>query len=145
MKPEIELQPVTCPVKLRRLALQAIEDAVESLDCHEMEVLKLRAGLEDGMRRSVQEVSLTLGLSVSMVGKLEKSARRKALYRPLENLLKQAAGRISRHQKLGEHDGQADLELAIVLLRKSYRMAELMAFVSSECYDDESKQSGEIS
>ena len=126
------LRSETCSAKLRVMVLEAIESAYEELDCHEREILSLRCGLATGKRRSIQEISSILGLGVSQVEKLEESARHKAFSDPLGNLLKQVEVRIARYHDLGEKEGQADREVALILLRQSYRLADALSFVMRE-------------
>ena len=112
--------------------IEAIEDAFDPLNCHETEVLKLRMGLEDSTRRTIQEISSILGLTVSQIEEIEKTALAKAIKKPLSNLLRQAKVRIQRHQKLGDPEGRPDLEVAVKLLKKAYHLADLLSFAGSE-------------
>jgi len=110
--------------------IEAIEDAFDPLNCHETEVLKLRMGLEDFERRTIQETSSILGLSVSQIEEIEEVALDKAIKKPLTNLLSQAKVRILRYQKLGDPEGLPDLEVAVKLLKKAYRLADLFSFAA---------------
>ena len=132
MKSHPSLRSETCAAKLRTMVREAMESAHQALDCHEREILSLRCGLATGKRRSIQETSSILGLGVSQVEKLEESARRKAFSDPIGNLFKQSAVRIARYHDLGETEGQADLEVALILLRQSYRLADALSFVMRE-------------
>jgi len=127
---EEDLVSETCPAKLRRAVLHAMKCAFDPLNCHETEVLKLRMGLEDSSRRTIQEISSILGLSVSQIEEIEKTALAKAIKRPLANLLRQAKVRTQRHQKLGDPEGQPDLEVAVKLLKKAYHLADLLSFAA---------------
>ena len=80
---EEDLVSETCPAKLRAAMVEAIEDAFDPLNCHEAEVLKLSMGLEDSTRRTIQEISSILGLSVSQIEEIEKTALAKAIKKPL--------------------------------------------------------------
>ena len=111
--------------------VEAIEDAFDPLNCHEAEVLKLSMGLEDSTRRTIQEISSILGLSVSQIGEIEHTALDKAIKKPLTNLLRQAKVRIQRHQKLGDPEGRPDLEVAVKLLKKAYHLADLFSFAAT--------------
>ena len=111
--------------------VEAIEDAFDPLNCHEAEVLKLSMGLEDSTRRTIQEISSILGLSVSQIEEIEKTALAKAVKRPLANLLRQAKVRTQRHQKLGDPEGRPDLEVAVKLLKKAYHLADLLSFAAT--------------
>ena len=128
---EEDLVSETCPAKLRAAMVEAIEDAFDPLNCHEAEVLKLSMGLEDSTRRTIQEISSILGLSVSQIEEIEKTALAKAIKRPLANLLRQAKVRTQRHQKLGDPEGQPDLEVAVKLLKKAYHLADLLSFAAT--------------
>jgi len=128
---EEDLVSETCPAKLRRAVLHAMKCAFDPLNCHETEVLKLRMGLEDSSRRTIQEISSILGLSVSQIEEIEKTALAKAIKRPLANLLRQAKVRTQRHQKLGDPEGQPDLEVAVKLLKKAYHLADLLSFAAT--------------
>ena len=110
--------------------IEAIEDAFDPLNCHETEVLKLGMGLEDSTRRTIQEISSILGLTVSQIEEIEKTALAKAIKKPLSNLLRQAKVRTQRHQKLGDPAGQPDLEVAVKLLKKAYHLADLLSFAA---------------
>jgi hypothetical protein len=110
--------------------IEAIEDAFDPLNCHEAEVLKLRMGLEDFERRSIQQISSILGLTISQIDEIEKTALAKAVKRPLANLLRQAKVRTQRHQKLGDPEGRPDLEVAVKLLKKAYHLADLLSFAA---------------
>ena len=110
--------------------VEAIEDAFDPLNCHEAEVLKLRMGLEDFERRTIQETSSILGLTVYQIEEIEKSGIEKAIKKPLSNLLRQAKVRIQRHQKLGDPEGRPDLEVAVKLLKNSYHLADLLSFAA---------------
>ena len=110
--------------------IEAMECAFDPLNCHEVEVLKLRMGLEDFERRTIQETSAILGLTVCQIEEIEKSGIEKAIKKPLSNLLRQAKVRILRHQKLGDHEGRPDLEVAVKLLKKSYHLADLFSFAA---------------
>jgi hypothetical protein len=127
---EEDLVSETCPEKLRRAVLQAMECAFDPLSCHEAEVLKLRMGLEDSNRRTIQEISSILGLSVSQIEEIEEVALDKAIKKPLYNLLSQAKVRTLRHQKLGDPEGLPDLEVAVKLLKKAYHLADLFSFAA---------------
>ena len=127
---EEDLVSETCPAKLRAAMVEAIEDAFDPLNCHETEVLNLRMGLEDFERRTIQETSAIIGLSVSQIEEIEKTALAKAIKRPLANLLRQAKVRTQRHQKLGDPEGRPDLEVAVKLLKKAYHLAELLSFAA---------------
>jgi hypothetical protein len=127
---EKDLVSETCPVKLRASMIEAIEDAFDPLNCHEAEVLKLRMGLEDFERRSIQQISSILGLTISQIDEIEKTALAKAVKRPLANLLRQAKVRTQRHQKLGDPEGRPDLEVAVKLLKKAYHLADLLSFAA---------------
>ena len=127
---EEDLVSETCPTKLRRAVLHAMKCAFDPLNCHETEVLKLRMGLEDSTRRTIQEISSILGLSVSQIEEIEKTALAKAIKKPLSNLLRQVQVRTQRHQKLGDPEGQPDLEVAVKLLKKSYHLADLLSFAA---------------
>ena len=120
---EEDLVSETCPEKLRASMIEAIEDAFDTLNCHETEVLKLRMGLEDSTRRTIQEISSILGLSVSQIEEIEELALDKAIKKPLYNLLSQAKVRTLRHQKLGDPEGLPDLEVAVKLLKKAYHLS----------------------
>lgn len=110
--------------------MKAIEDAFDPLNCHETEVLKLRMGLEDSTRRTIQQISSILGLSVSQIEEIEDAALDKAIKKPLYNLLSQAKVRTLRHQKLGDPEGLPDLEVAVQLLKKAYHLADLFSFAA---------------
>jgi len=125
---EEDLVSETCPAKLRASMIEAMECAFDPLNCHETEVLKLRMGLEDSTRRTIQEISSILGLSVSQIEEIEKTALDKAIKKPLSNLLSQAKVRTLRHQKLGDPEGLPDLEVAVKLLKKAYQLADLFSF-----------------
>jgi len=125
---EEDLVSETCPAKLRAGMIEAIEDAFDPLNCHEVEVLKLGMGLEDSNRRTIQEISPILGLTVSQIEEIEKTALAKAIKKPLSNLLRQVKLRTQRHQKLGDPEGRPDLEVAVKLLKKAYHLAELLSF-----------------
>jgi hypothetical protein len=125
---EEDLVSETCPAKLRAAMVEAIEDAFDPLNSHEAEVLKLGMGLEDSTRRTIQEISSILGLTVSQIEKIEKTALAKAIKKPLSNLLRQVKVRTQRHQKLGDPEGRPDLEVAVKLLKKAYHLAELLSF-----------------
>ena len=127
---EEDLVSETCPAKLRRAVLHAMKCAFDPLNCHETEVLKLRMGLEDFERRTIQETSSILGLSVSQIEEIEKTALDKAIKKPLSNLLSQAKVRTERHQKLGDPEGRPDLEVAVKLLQKAYHLADLLSFAA---------------
>jgi len=127
---EEDLVSETCPAKLRAAMIEAIEDAFDPLNCHEAEVLKLRMGLEDSTRRSIQQISSILGLSVSQIEEIEDAALDKAIKKPLYNLLSQAKVRTLRHQKLGDPEGLPDLEVAVKLLKKAYHLADLFSFAA---------------
>ena len=120
----------TCPAKLRAAMVEAIEDAFDPLNCHEAEVLKLGMGLEDSTRRTIQEISSILGLTVSQIEEIEKTALAKAIKKPLANLLRQAQVRTQRHQKVGDPEGRPDLEVAVKLLQKAYHLADLLSFAA---------------
>ena len=124
---EEDLVSETCPAKLRAAMVEAIEDAFDPLNCHEAEVLKLSMGLEDSTRRSIQQISSILGLSVSQIEEIEDAALDKAIKKPLYNLLSQAKVRTLRHQKLGDPEGLPDLEVAVKLLKKAYHLADLFS------------------
>lgn len=126
------LRSETCSAKLRVMVLEAIESAHQVLDCHERETLSLRCGLATGKRRSIQEISSILGLGVSQVEKLEESTRQKAFSDPLGNLLKQVEVRIARYHDLSEKEGQADRDVALILLRQSYRLADALSYAVRE-------------
>ena len=128
---EEDLVSETCPAKLRAAMVEAIEDAFDPLNCHEAEVLKLGMGLEDSTRRTTQEISSILGLTVSQIEEIEKTALAKAIKKPLSNLLRQAKVRTKRHQKLGDPAGQPDLEVAVKLLKKAYHLADLLSFAAT--------------
>jgi len=125
-----DLVSETCPAKLRRDVLHAMECAFDPLNCHETEVLKLRMGLEDSTRRTIQEISAMLGLTVYQIQEIEKTALAKAIKKPLSNLLRQAKVRTLRHQKLGDPEGLPDLEVAVKLLKKAYHLADLLSFAA---------------
>ena len=125
-----DLVSETCPAKLRRDVLHAMECAFDPLNCHETEVLKLRMGLEDSTRRTIQEISAMLGLTVYQIQEIEKTALAKAIKKPLSNLLRQAKVRTQRHQKLGNPEGRPDLEVAVKLLKKAYHLADLLSFAA---------------
>jgi len=125
---EEDLVSETCTAKLRAAMVEAIEDAFDPLNCHEAEVLKLGMGLEDSTRRTIQEISSILGLPVSQIEEIEKTALAKAIKKPLSNLLRQAKVRTQRHQKLGDPEGRPDLEVAVKLLQKAYHLADLLSF-----------------
>ena len=127
---EEDLVSETCPAKLRAAMVEAIEDAFDPLNCHEVEVLKLSMGLEDSTRRTIQEISSILGLSVSQIEEIEEVALDKAIKKPLYNLLSQAKVRTLRHQKLGDPEGLPDLEVAVKLLKKAYHLADLFSFAA---------------
>ena len=127
---EEDLVSETCPAKLRAAMVEAIEDAFDPLNCHEAEVLKLSMGLEDSTRRTIQQISSILGLSVSQIEEIEKTALAKAIKKPLANLLRQAQVRTQRHQKLGDPEGRPDLEVAVKLLKKAYHLADLLSFAA---------------
>ena len=127
---EKDLVSETCPAKLRTGMMKAIEDAFVPLNSHENEVLKLRMGLEDFKRRSIQQISSILGLTISQIDEIEKNGMEKAIKKPLTNLLRQAKVRIQRHQKLGDPEGRPDLEVAVKLLKKSYHLADLLSFAA---------------
>jgi len=127
---EKDLVSETCPVKLRASMIEAIEDAFDPLNCHEAEVLKLRMGLVDFERRSIQQISSILGLTISQIDEIEKNGMEKAIKKPLTNLLRQAKVRIQRHQKLGDPEGRPDLEVAVKLLKKAYHLADLFSFAA---------------
>jgi len=127
---EEDLVSETCPAKLRAAMVEAIEDAFDPLNCHEAEVLKLSMGLEDSTRRTIQEISSILGLSVSQIEEIEKTALAKAIKKPLANLLRQAQVRTQRHQKVGYPEGRPDLEVAVKLLQKAYHLADLLSFAA---------------
>ena len=128
---EEDLVSETCPAKLRAGMIEAIEDAFDPLNCHEVEVLKLGMGLEDSNRRTIQEISLILGLTVSQIEEIEKTALAKAIKKPLFNLLRQAKVHTQRHQKLGTPEGLPDLEVARKLLKEAHHMANLLGFATS--------------
>ena len=127
---EEDLVSETCPAKLRASMIEAIEDAFDPLNCHEAEVLKLSMGLEDSTRRTIQQISSILGLTVSQIEEIEKTALAKAIKKPLANLLRQAQVRTQRHQKLGDPEGRPDLEVAVKLLQKAYHLADLLSFAA---------------
>ena len=127
---EEDLVSETCPAKLRASMIDAIEDAFDPLNCHEVEVLNLSMGLEDSTRRTIQQISSILGLSVSQIEEIEDSALDKAIKKPLYNLLSQAKVRTLRHQKLGDPEGLPDLEVAVKLLKKAYHLADLFSFAA---------------
>ena len=127
---EEDLVSETCPAKLRASMIEAIEDAFDPLNCHEAEVLKLSMGLEDSTRRTIQQISSILGLTVSQIEEIEKTALAKAIKKPLANLLRQAQVRTQRHQKLGDPEGRPDLEVAVKLLKKAYHLADLLSFAA---------------
>ena len=110
--------------------IEAIEDAFDPLNCHEVEVLNLSMGLEDSTRRTIQQISSILGLSVSQIEEIEKTALAKAIKKPLANLLRQAQVRTQRHQKVGDPEGRPDLEVAVKLLQKAYHLADLLSFAA---------------
>ena len=128
---EEDLVSETCTAKLRAGMIEAIEDAFDPLNCHETEVLKLRMGLEDSTRRTIQQISFILGLTVSQIEEIEEVALDKAIKKPLTNLLSQAKVRILRHQKLGDPEGLPDLEVAVQLLKKAYHLADLFSFAAT--------------
>ena len=125
-----DLVSETCTAKLRAGMIEAIEDAFDPLNCHETEVLNLRMGLEDSTRRTIQEISAMLGLTVYQIQEIEKTALAKAIKKPLSNLLRQAKVRTQRHQKLGDPEGRPDLEVAVKLLKKAYHFADLLSFAA---------------
>jgi hypothetical protein len=127
---EEDLVSETCTAKLRAGMIEAIEDAFDPLNCHEAEVLKLRMGLEDSTRRTIQEISFILGLSVSQIEEIEDAALEKAIKKPLYNLLSQAKVRTLRHHKLGDPEGLPDLKVAAKLLKKAYQLADLLSFAA---------------
>jgi hypothetical protein len=127
---EEDLVSETCPIKLRAAMVKAIEDAFDPLNCHEADVLKLSMGLEDSTRRTKQEISSMLGLTVSQIEEIEKIALAKTIKKPLSNLLRQAKVRTQRHQKLGDPEGRPDLEVAVKLLKKAYHLANLLSFAA---------------
>ena len=127
---EEDLVSETCPAKLRAAMVEAIEDAFDPLNCHEAEVLKLSMGLEDSTRRTIQETSAILGLTVYQIEEIEKTALAKAIKKPLSNLLRQAKVRTQRHQKLGDPEGRPDLEVAVKLLKKAYHLADILSFAA---------------
>ena len=127
---EEDLVSETCPEKLRRAVLHAMKCAFDPLNCHETEVLKLRMGLEDSTRRTIQETSAILGLTVYQIEEIEKTALAKAIKKPLSNLLRQVKLRTQRHQKLGNPEGRPDLEVAVKLLKKAYHFADLLSFAA---------------
>jgi DNA-directed RNA polymerase sigma subunit (sigma70/sigma32) len=97
---EEDLVSETCTAKLRAGMIEAIEDAFDPLNCHEAEVLKLRMGLEDSTRRTIQQISSILGLSVSQIEEIEDAPLDKAIKKPLYNLLSQAKVRTTRRKAL---------------------------------------------
>ena len=127
---EEDLVSETCQAKLHASMIEAMECAFDPLNCHEVEVLKLRMGLEDFERRTIQEISSILGLTVYQIEEIEKTALDKAIKKPLYNLLSQAKVRTLRHQKLGDPEGLPDLEVAVKLLKKAYHLADLFSFAA---------------
>ena len=71
-----------------------------------------------------------LGLTVSQIQEIEKTALAKAIKKPLSNLLRQVKVRTQRHQKLGDPEGRPDLEVAVKLLQKAYHLADLLSFAA---------------
>ena len=54
------------------------------------------------------------------------------MIKPLNLLIKQSEVRMKRFYRLGKPQGQGDLDLAIILLKRAYRMADLLCFLDQK-------------
>ena len=68
----------------KRLALDKVKDAIDTLAPEEQKVLVFRYGLEDGQRRTLEEVGQELDLTPARVDEIEERALRK-LRQPVRN------------------------------------------------------------
>ena len=129
MRQNNERQDRTSETRLRPLLKESIVACPEELSRREVNVLALRFGLKDGYERNQEEVGRQFGVSMEEIEEIERLTLKKCLQKPILSLLKQAAQRIARHHRYNGQEGDEDLKVAKMLLKKTKRLADCLSLV----------------
>jgi len=125
------IQEMTNDQKQRTMENMIIESQ-EILNPVEMKTLMAFTRSKLNRKENKKQIARILQVSVRQIKKIKRQGRKKLLIKPFNLLIKQSEVRIKRFYRLGKPQGQGDLDLAIILLERAYRMADLLCFLDQK-------------
>ena len=109
-----------------------IMESREILNPIEMKTLMAFTRSKLNRKENKKQIARILQVSVRQIKKIKRQGRKKLMIKPLNLLIKQSEVRMKRFYRLGKPQGQGDLDLAIILLERAYRMADLLCFLDQK-------------
>ena len=109
-----------------------IMESQELLNPVEMKTLMAFTRSKLNRKENKKQIARILQVSVRQIKKIKRQGRKKLMIKPLNLLIKQSEVRMKRFYRLGKPQGQGDLDLAIILLERAYRMADLLCFLDQK-------------
>ena len=109
-----------------------IMESREILNPIEMKTLMAFTRSKLNRKENKKQIARILQVSVRQIKKIKRQGRKKLMIKPLNLLIKQSEVRMKRFYRLGKPQGQGDLDLAVILLEKAYRMAGLLCFLDQK-------------
>jgi hypothetical protein len=109
-----------------------IMESQELLNPVEMKTLMAFTRSKLNRKENKKQIAKILQVSVRQIKKIKRQGRKKLMIKPLNLLIKQSEVRMKRFYRLGKPQGQGDLDLAVILLEKAYRMADLLCFLDQK-------------
>lgn len=109
-----------------------IMESREILNPIEMKTLMAFTRSKLNRKENKKQIARILQVSVRQIKKIKRQGRKKLMIKPLNLLIKQSEVRMKRFYRLGKPQGQGDLDLAIFLLERAYRMADLLCFLDQK-------------
>ena len=125
------IEEMTNEQKQRTIENMIIESQ-EILNPIEMKTLMAFTRSKLNRKENKKQIARILQVSVRQIKKIKRQGRKKLMIKPLNLLIKQSEIRMKRFYRLGKPQGQGDLDLAIFLLERAYRMADLLCFLDQK-------------
>lgn len=113
----------------QRILENMIMEEHEKFSSLEMKTLLAFCKSKLTKKETKKQIAKIFHISIRQV---KRTGRKKLLIKPFNLLIMQSEVRMKRFYRLGKPQGQGDLDLAIILLERAYRMADLLCFLDQK-------------
>ena len=116
----------------QRILENMIMEEHEKFSSLEMKTLLAFCKSKLTKKETKKQIAKIFHISIRQVKRIKRTGRKKLLIKPFNLLIMQSEVRMKRFYRLGKPQGQGDLDLAIILLERAYRMADLLCFLDQK-------------
>ncbi len=116
----------------QRIFENMIMEEHENLSPLEMKTLLAFCKSKLNKKETKKKIAKIFHISIRQVKRIKRKGRKKLLIKPFNLLIMQSEVRMKRFYRLGKPQGRGDLDLAIILLERAYRMADLLCFLDQK-------------